>query len=200
VLAISFSVTAATCVIFSSQAGPAAEASSSSEYASYPALESTAPTGLELVASPAAASENHSTEPTWPIEAPADVQGGWPDASSIRALNVGVPGLSAWIARSVGGGICALLSRAQPAGSVPSVAYSCTIDAEGLSRGATVQLSQLPDYPGKVYVVGVVPSGVSSMEVTQADGSVEFVPVTGGAWALEADGEPERYRAIAEGV
>jgi hypothetical protein len=196
VLALSFSALAVICVIFWSQAGPAARANDSSEYASYPALASTAPSGLPLVASHEGGG---SGGPTWPIEAPEGVQGGWPISSSIRAVSVGAPGMSAWIAKSIGGGVCVLLWVHQPADAVPSVASSCTTDAEGLSRGATTQLSQLPDSPGEVYVAGVVPSGVSSMDVTLADGSVQSVPVTDGAWALQAEGEPTGYRAIQGG-
>lgn len=201
ILALSLSLTAIVCVIFSDQAGPVARASGSSQYASYPALEGGVTGGLPQVDSRAGAAQaGDGGEAGWPTEPPQGVTEGWPIASSIRALDVSSPNLSAWAAKSLGGGVCVLVSHHQSAAEVPSVAYSCTVDQDGLARGATAQLSQVPDSPGKVYVAGVVPSGVTSMEVTLADGDTQTVPVADGAWTLEADGEPAGYRPIAEGA
>jgi hypothetical protein len=104
--------------------------------------------------------------------------------------------MSVWIAKSMGGGICVLLWAHQPPDSVPAVASSCSTNSEELGRGATTQLSQLPNSPGKVYVAGVVPSSVGAMRVTLADGSTTTVGVTDNGWALETEGEPQGYQTI----
>jgi hypothetical protein len=188
-----------TVAVLTDESGSTARANESSEYAGFPALESTAPTGLALVSSHSASREAGAEDPTWPMEAPDGIQGGWPVAASIRAVSVDVPNVSAWIAKSTGGGICVLLWPHQPAGGVPGVGYSCSTSSEDLSQGATTQLSQLPDSPGKVYVAGVVPSGVESMKVTLADGTTTTVGVSDNAWALETEGEPQSYQAIPVG-
>jgi hypothetical protein len=187
-----------TCVVLLNGSGSTARANPDSEYAGYPALASDAPTGLPLVTHSASRAAT-SSGPTWPIEAPGGIQGGWPIATSIRALSIDVPGLSAWIAKSIGGGVCVLLSRHQPTGTVPSVEDSCSTSSEDLGQGATVQASRFPDAPGKVYVAGVVPSGVSAMKVTLADGGTKTVSVSDNAWALETEGEPHGYQAISVG-
>lgn len=188
-----------TVVVLMNGGGSTARANEGSEYAGYPALQSNAPSGLPLVSSHSASHEAGAGGPTWPTEAPGGVQEGWPVASSIRAVGTDVTGVSVWIAKSMGGGICVLLWAHQPAGSVPSVASSCSTSPEDLPNGATAQVSQLPDSPGKVYVAGVVPSSVGSMEVTLADGSATTVGVTDNAWALETEGEPQSYQAIPVG-
>jgi hypothetical protein len=188
-----------TVAVLMNEGGSSARASEASEYAGYPALESTAPTGLPLVSSHSSSQGAGAEGPTWPMEAPGGIQAGWPVAASIRAVSVGVRGMSVWIAKSMGGGICAMLWPHQPAESVPSVSYSCTTSSEDLSQGATAQVSQLPASPGKVYVAGVVPSSVGSMKVTLADGSTTTVDVTDNAWTLETEGEPQGYQAIPVG-
>jgi hypothetical protein len=196
-VAIAVVVTVAVLMV---ENGSTARANETSEYAGYPALESTAPTGLPLVSSHSASHEAGDDSPTWPMEAPEGIQAGWPIAASIRAVSGGAPGMSVWIAKSMGGGICAMLWPHQPEGSVPSVSYSCSTSSEDLGQGATTQVSQLPGSPGIVYVAGVVPSSVGSMKVTLADGSTTTVGVTDNAWALETEGEPQSYQAIpAEG-
>lgn len=188
-----------TVAVLTNESGSTARANESSEYAGFPALESTAPTGLPLVSSHNASDEAGTDGPTWPMEAPNGIQGGWPVAASIRAVSVEVPEMSVWIAKSTGGGICVLLWAHQPVGSAPAVGYSCSTSSEDLSQGATTQVSQLPDSPGKVYVAGVVPSGVGSMKVTLADGSTRTVGVTDNAWALETEGDPQSYQPISVG-
>jgi hypothetical protein len=188
-----------TVVILMNDYGSTARANEGSEYAGYPALESNAPTGLPLVSSHSASHEAGANGPTWPMEAPGGAQEGWPVASSIRAVGTESPGVSVWIAESMGGGICVLLWPHQPSGSVPSVASSCSTNSEDLPKGATTQVSQLPDSPGKVYVAGVVPSSVGSMKVTLADGNTTTVSVENNAWALETEGEPQSYQTIPVG-
>jgi hypothetical protein len=46
--------------------------------------------------------------------------------------------------------------------------------------------------PGKVELAGVVPSGVTSVEVTFSNGSTETAQVSQNGWALEATGQPVR--------
>jgi hypothetical protein len=197
-LAVTIAV-AVTVAVLLDENGSSARANEASEYAGYPALESSAPTGLPLVSSHSASHQEGASGPTWPTEAPAGTQPGWPVAASIRAVNVGGAGMSVWIAKSMGGGICVLLWAHQPSDSTPAVASSCSTSSEELSRGATTQLSQLPDSPGKVYVAGVVPIGVGSMKVTLADGSTTTVGVSDNAWSLETEGEPQGYQTIPVG-
>ena len=167
-------------------------ATPSSNYAAYPALNSTGPTELELVASHS--STKSGERPTWPLQAPPGSHGGWPLAESIRKLEIGAPNMTAWIAKSVGGGICVLLWAHQPAGATPSIGASCSSETEeGLEHGATAQVSDIPGEPGRVYVAGVVPSTVGSVTATLADGSSKTVTVDGNAWGFEAEGEPAGY-------
>lgn len=168
-------------------------ATPASSYAAYPALNSTGPTELELVTSHS--STKTGEQPTWPLQAPRGAQGDWPLAESIRKLDAGSPNMTAWIAKSVGGGgICVLLWAHQPSGDTPSIGYSCSSETEeGLEHGATAQVSDIPGEPGRVYVAGVVPSTVGSVTATLADGGTKTVAVNGNAWALEAEGEPTSY-------
>jgi hypothetical protein len=173
-------------------------ATPSSDYAAYPALSSIEPPELEFVSSHS--SNNGNYAPTWPLTAPEGAQEGWPMAESIRPLHVETSDSTAWIAKSLGGGICVLLWAHQPAGETPSIGYSCTEGSEeGLRRGATTQVSEIPGEPGRVYVAGVVPSTVSAVTVTLADGASKTVPVKNGGWALEADGAPRAYQSIPVG-
>jgi len=77
-----------------------------SDYAAYPALQSSAPTELELVASHSG--QHGEGRPTWPLQAPEGTTGNWPLAESIRKLNVDSPNITAWIAKSLAGGVCVL--------------------------------------------------------------------------------------------
>lgn len=197
-LAVTIAVVVTVAVLLNEN-GSTARANEASEYAAYPALESSAPTGLPLMSSHSASRQAGASGPTWPMEAPEGIQPGWPVAASIRAVTGGAPGMSVWIAKSMGGGICVLLWAHRSGDSIPAVASSCSTSSEELSRGATTQLSQLPDSPGKVYVAGVVPSGVAAMRVTLADGSTTAVSVTDNAWALETEGEPKGYQTIPVG-
>lgn len=173
-------------------------ATPASEYAAYPALNSNEPTELQLVASHGSA--DAASRPTWPLQAPEGAQSAWPLAESIRRLASGSPNMTAWIAKSLGGGVCVLLWAHQPAGDTPSIGYSCSSEsAEGLQRGATTQVSQIPGEPGRVYVAGVVPSTIAAVQATLADGTTQTVAVKEDAWSLEAEGEPEGYHTIPVG-
>ena len=194
-LALAAVLTPVSIVLLSAGGSAAAP---NSNYAAYPALSGTAPAGLELV-------DSHSVRgsgerPTWPLQAPEGAQSGWPLAESIRPLQTESPDLTAWIAKSLGGGVCVLLWAHQPAGETASIGYSCSEETEaGLRRGATTQASEIPGEPGRVYVAGVVPSTVSAVAVTLADGSSKTVPVKDDAWALETEGAPRSYQSIPVG-
>jgi hypothetical protein len=179
--------------------GTQARADTSSEYAVYPALDSTAPTGLTLVSAPPSSQGDASSGPTWPLEPPGGAHSGWPIATSIRRVAVDTSAISVWIAKSIGGGVCVLLSRSLPNNGVYGVGYSCSTGEDDLARGATVEASSFPGASGKVYVAGVVPTGVSEVKVELADGATATVPVSDNAWALEAEAQPRGYQTISVG-
>jgi len=173
-------------------------ATQTSEYAAYPALQNTGPVELEFVASHSAAHQGE--RPTWPLQAPEGAQGGWPLAESIRKLDLRSPNMTAWIAKSLGGGVCVLLWAHQPAGDTPSIGSSCSAESEeALKAGATTQVSDIPGEPGKVFVAGVVPSTVGAVTATLADGTTTTVNVSGNAWSLETEGYPQSYQTIPVG-
>lgn len=128
-----------------------------------------------------------------PIEPPVGTRSGWPLVSSIRRLDVSASGISAWIGKSIGGGICVLAGSDQPTNGIYGVAVSCSDNSEALPRGATVELSELPSAPDKTYTVGVAPAGVSSVESTLSDGTRQTVRVVDNAWAMESGSPPREY-------
>lgn len=173
-------------------------ATPASEYAAYPALQATGSTELELVSSHGPT--QRADRPTWPLQAPAGAQNGWPLAESIRKLDLSTPNMTAWIAKSLGGGICVLLWAHQPAGQTPSIGYSCSGESqEEIQRGASTRVSEIPGEPGRVYVAGVAPSTVGAVSVTLSNGSEQTVPVKGNAWGIEAEGDPQGYQTIPVG-
>jgi hypothetical protein len=177
--------------------GRSATAAEPVSYSAYPALDATGPTGLDLVAS--TASPNAAPGPSWQIEDPSGgLQGGWPIASSIRRLDVSVPGVEGWIAKSVGGGLCVLASSVQSAN--PGVGASCAPDSRNLATGSSVELSELAGLPGTVIAVGAVPSTVSSVEVEFKDGSKRRVAVSDNAWALSTQSPPTSYHFNGTGL
>jgi hypothetical protein len=172
-------------------------ATPASEYAVYPALQSNGPTELEFVSSHNGAHEGG--RPTWPLQAPEGTSD-WPLAESIRKLNLQSPNMTAWIAKSLSGGICVLLWAHQPAGGTPNIGSSCSGETEeDLKSGATAQVSEIPGEPGRVFVAGVVPSTVASVIATMADGTTKTVAVDENAWSLEAESYPQSYRTIPVG-
>jgi hypothetical protein len=96
------------------------------------------------------------------------------------------PGLSAWIARAEGGGICVLLYDGRSAEGVSAIDMGCS-SPEGAARGASVEVSEIPGMPGKVIAAGVVPDGVTAVSEVMADGSTATSAVSGNAWARIAD-------------
>ncbi|HEX3693542.1 MAG TPA: hypothetical protein VHU13_09380 [Solirubrobacteraceae bacterium] len=173
-------------------------ATPASDYAAYPALQNAGPVELEFVSSHD--STHQGERPTWPLQAPEGTQGGWPLAESIRKLDLNSPNVTAWIAKSLGGGICVLLWAHQPAGDTPSIGSSCSAETEeGLKDGATTQVSEIPGEPGRVFVAGVVPSTVEAVTATLADGTTKTVKVSGNAWSLETEGSPRSYQTTQVG-
>src|SRR5947208_7304247 len=69
----------------------------------YGALAGGEASGLTI--SDALPPRGEAPHPTWPAHPPA-AAGDSPVASTIRRVALGVPGLSAWIARSAAGGVC----------------------------------------------------------------------------------------------
>jgi hypothetical protein len=196
-LALTLAASAVPVLVLLFGAGKSA-ATANSAYADYPALNAAGSTELQLVGSHGSA--DASQRPTWPLSAPAGTQGNWPLAESIRKLEVQSPNMTAWIAKSLSGGICVLLWAHQPDGDIPSIGASCSGESEeDDQRGATTEVSEVPGEPGAVYVAGVVPSTVSAVAVTLADGSTRTVAVKDNAWSAEVQGAPEGYRTIAVG-
>jgi hypothetical protein len=177
---------AITLVLLSNGKGSTAAATPSSPYAAYQALNSSEPSGLPLVASHHLHNSSDPTGPTWPIEAPEGAGTEWPLASSIRKVSPGVQGISVWIAKSIAGGICVLLYDGTPVDGVSAVAASCST-SEQVDKGATVELSEVPGQPGKVYAAGVVPDGVSSVQSKMSDGSTYTAQVADNSWARVTD-------------
>jgi hypothetical protein len=196
--ALTLAAIAACAALALYRSGSAAHGTPSSEYAAYPALQSNAPVELEFVASHSAARQ--TGRPAWPLQAPEGARGSWPLSESIRKLDIQSPNMTAWIAKSLGGGVCVLLWVHQPPGDIPSIGDSCSGEtAEAVARGATTEFSEIPGEPGKVFVAGVVPSTVAAVKVTLADGSAKTAAVAGNAWSLEAEGDPRGYQTIPVG-
>jgi hypothetical protein len=152
---------------------------------SFSALSSTAPSGLPLVQSHSLYKAGDPTGPTFPAAVPAGAEN-WPVPSSIRKLTLDVPGLSAWIARSTAGGVCVLLSDGVPVNGVSALAVGCSPPGDD-SRGAAVEVTQIPGMPGKAIAAGVVPDGVVEVSERMADGSTASSTVAGDAWARVSD-------------
>jgi hypothetical protein len=199
ILALAAIATLAAATVLLSGRGTQARADAASEYASYPALASTAPTGLTLVSAPASAPASAPGGPTWPLDPPGGPHSGWPIGSSIRRVAVDTSAISVWIAKAIGGGVCVLLSPNESTHGVYGVGYSCSTGEGDLAQGATVEASALPGAAGTVYVAGVVPNDVSSVRVELADGSTVSAPVSDDAWALEAEAPPIAYHPIPMG-
>jgi hypothetical protein len=159
-----------------------AKASTGSPYAAYQALGSSEPSGLPLVTSHHLHTSSDPTGPTWPIEAPEGAGTEWPLASSIRRVSPGVQGVSVWIAKSLAGGVCVLLYDGTPVNGLSAVYAGCS-SAEHVESGASVEVSEIPGQPGKVYAAGVVPNGVTSVQSKMADGSTYTAAVSDNAWA-----------------
>jgi hypothetical protein len=91
-----------------------------------------------------------------------------------------VPGVSVWIAKSFGGGVCVLVWDGVTQGS--AVGFSCST-SEDVGSGASVRVQDIPSLPGKVLSAGVVPDTETSVTTRTATGATEATPVTDNAWA-----------------
>jgi hypothetical protein len=162
-----------------SSGAPAALGSSPSPSALYPALKSTEPSGITLVANHNQPHPNNV--PTFPETPPTEALAAehWPIASSIRRVTVSVPGVFAWISESYGGGVCVL---AWDGGTPAAVGFSCSPSNE-VSRGASLELRDMPSRPGKALTVGVAPVGKTTTTLP-SDPSMT-VSVSDDAWAYE---------------
>jgi hypothetical protein len=152
---------------------------------SYSALESTAASGLPVAEPTDRHRPGDPVGPSFPAQ-PPDGATGWPVAGSIRRLSLSEPGLSAWIARGADGGVCVLLYDGRPVDGVSAIDMACS-PPEGLSRGASVEVAEIPGMTGKTVAAGVVPDGVTSVREVMADGSTATSAVHGNAWARIAD-------------
>jgi hypothetical protein len=165
--------------------GGSSAGASSASAPSYAALASTEPSGLPLVESHHPHRAGDPVGPTFPAQPPEGATG-WPLASSIRRLSLSEPGLTAWIARAVNGGVCVLLYDGEPVEGVSAIDMGCSAP-EGAARGAGVEVSEIPGMPGKTIAAGVVPDGVTSVSEVMADGSTATSAVSGNAWVRIAD-------------
>jgi hypothetical protein len=177
-------VTIATVVFLTSRTAGVAKAGTPSLYVAYPALNSTEPTGLPLIAPPSAS----SAAPTGPVflasPPPGAAPESWPVAASIRKLPINLPIASAWIAQSVAGGICILDARHQPVNGHYGIGMSCS-EPSRTDSGTYLESTR----PGSnvVTIMGVVPSSVAAVQVTLTNGTTEKVPVNDNAWGLETE-------------
>ncbi len=167
-----------------SNGGNAAKASTPSLYSAYPALNSSEPTGLPLVTTPSLTNATPAGPVFLASPPPGAAPESWPVAASIRRLPINLPIASAWIAKSIAGGICILDARHQPVNGHYGIGVSCSEPAQtdsGTYLESTVQGSPV------VTIMGVVPVGVSAVQVTLTNGSTKKVPVGDGAWGLETE-------------
>ncbi len=155
----------AVAVFFATQRGGA---SASATFASYPALNSDAPVGLQFVAT----LPDHPSEGGAPAYPAAGLGPKWPVPSTIRKIPVSVPGVSLWIARTAEGGICSISYLAGD----PGLGTSCTKSEEGLASGAGGSLTTASG--DATLYAGVAPDGVSSVQEKMPDGSTVSIPVT----------------------
>jgi len=163
--------------------GGAPAAATPAQPPSYAALSASGEaSGLTILPGGATRAPAGTSGPTWPGAAPEGSGGSWPVTSSIRRLNLSVPGLSAWIARSAVGGVCVLLYDGKPVEGVNAVDLACSTPA-GFGAGASLEVSEVPGMPGRVIEAGVEPDGVNAVSTPLADGTTWTSPVSGNAWA-----------------
>jgi hypothetical protein len=184
-------------VLLSNGSGATAKASAPLPplYAAYPALNSTEPSGL-TVATPGSPEALAAKGPVFPANPPGGMASHGPLLASIRRLPIGLPNVSAWIAKSADGGLCVLASSNQP---VVSGAYGLGIGCGPASVSDAGVTSEMEAEDRKTVTVGVVPDNVSSVQVAFTDGAKETVPVSGNAWALESDAHIANTRNVVGG-
>jgi len=190
---------AATCGITASAllTGGGAAAATASLNATYSALNSTGTTGLQLVTAKQLETPGFKgSGPTWQAEASNPSS---PLPGTIRRLPSTAPNITSWIAESGEGDPCLLTSPNHKIHGVWVVTGGCATGPEADQQGAmTVDYDQ--EAPGTVELAGVVPDGVTAVEVTFADGSTKTATVSQNGWALEATGQPVRAVDLPSGA
>jgi hypothetical protein len=192
-------VAVVSLILLSNDSGATANASAPPppSYAAYPALNSTEPTGLPLVTHSGNGPAAPSAGPTFPATPPASATEEWPEAQSIRKVSVKLPTISAWISKGISGGLCVLSSSHAPVRpGVYGVAFSCA-PADRASSGATVESETAGS--NRITIAGVVPIGVSAVQVGLADGNTKIAVVSGGAWALETEASIQSVHDVVGG-
>lgn len=174
-------------LLASGSGGGAAKADTPSPYANYSVLGNSEPSGLPIVTpAPAGVVAPAPTGPTFRASPPPHFVGDWPEASSIRRLSVAASTISAWVAKGVDGGLCVLSVHHQPIKGLYPVGITCA-PPSNLATGAYGQ-SETETSTTRT-AVGVVPNGVSAVEVQLSDGTTRTVGVTNNAWSLETEAE-----------
>lgn len=163
-----------------------------SHYVAYPALNSTAPIGLQLVTAQQRANPAFKADgPAWAAE-PGTHGPNSPVPSTIRRLMATSPDITSWIAKSGEGGICVLASPNHKVHGVYVVGGSCTHSPDELNHGPILIRSD-PESPGRVELAGVVPSDVTSVEIQFAKGRTKTAIVTDNGWTLKTTSLPLRF-------
>ncbi len=149
---------------------------------SYPVLSGQQAPDITLFAHALPAGSQAPAGPAFPMNPPSDAElaAEYPVASSIRPITTSLSGIRAWVAQSYSGGICVLAWDGQ-AGA--AVAFSCS-SAANRERGATVEMIEMPAFPGATLLVGVVPSAVKAVDVATSNDGTHSIVVHQNAWAL----------------
>jgi hypothetical protein len=104
-------------------------------------------------------------------------EGNQPIATSLTNIALGNPNITLRIARSTEGGVCVFVERKGARGDGGSCASAAL-----LRTGATAEVHEAS---GEITIAGVVPDGVSSVNVELAGGGSQTVPVVDNGWAIE---------------
>jgi hypothetical protein len=167
--------------------GGGASAATTSLKQSYSALTSTAPSTLRLATAQQMATPGFKNDgPTWSTDTPSPSS---PLVGTIRQLPMTSPNTTSWIAESVEGDPCILTGPNHEIHGVWVVEGGCATGDDGIVRG-TVNTSYDPGAPGAVVLSGVVPNGVTSVQVSFSDGSTQTALVDQNGWTLETTGQP----------
>lgn len=176
--------------------GGTAAADAPSPYAAYSVLNSSGPSGLPIVNRTTGTANSTApavSGPTFRASPPAHFVGDWPEAASIRKLSIAASAISAWVAKSIDGGLCVLSVHNQPIKGLYPIGMTCT-SASNLGTGVYGQSETATSNTRTA--VGVVPDGVSAVEVTLGGGTTQKINVTNNAWSLETEAEVQNVRNI----
>lgn len=162
----------------------------------FSSLNSTAPTGLRIVTHSSttvmsvaqAIATAQAQGPGLPATSP--VPGNpWPIISTIRKL-VADPttGVDAWIAQSDQGGVCIL--ETDPTAGIYGMGVSCN-QVSDPTKALVGEIGDGSKAPGKMFLLGVVPTGVSSVQTSLVDGTTKALPVNNNAFVQETNSSDE---------